>query len=210
MTNHLTVRQLEPTDAPVLLAFYEQLPGWITHWFEPFPQRDNPQMLHHLAEAAAHRAISMGLVTDEGAVVGHGFVLGLDTQTPTFGIGLDEQWIGGGWGWRLMKAVLAYEWAGLQNLVMLMMDCPDKIARALILMEAQEEPILDAVCALAPPLIHFPDNLSSDNLTGYYDAHMRDRHRQRFVLGVADQVPPDGNIDMVRRIATMVRQPGGN
>ena len=29
-------------------------------------------------------------------------------------------------------------------------------------MEDQEGPILDAVCELAPPLVHFPDNLSSD------------------------------------------------
>lgn len=207
-------------------------------------------------------------------------------------------------------SALAYEWAGLQSMVMLMFDCEDKVMQALALLEAQEEPILQAVRELAapqaaqtggqaPPLVHFPDNLSSDNLTGYYDVHMRDRHRGRierlhaagikcavhldgavrgllpelaasgfdaiealtpkpagdlfvdemrdvaakdgvvlwggvpgvmfappytwsemekhiehvlecwkdqpFVLGVADQVPPDGDIEMVRKISGMIR-----
>ena len=74
---------------------------------------------------------------------------------------------------------LAYEWAGLQNMVMLLLDHPNKVARALDLMEQQERPILEAVCELAPPLVHFPDNLSSENLTGYYDDHMRARHQHR-------------------------------
>ena len=76
-------------------------------------------------------------------------------------------------------SALAYEWAGIQSLAMLMCDCPEKVEQALALMEAQEQPILDALCELAPPIVHFPDNLSSDNLTSYYDAHMRDRHRRR-------------------------------
>ncbi len=74
---------------------------------------------------------------------------------------------------------LCYEWAGLQNMVYLMLDCEDKVLTALDIMAAEQQVILDAVCELAPPLVHFPDNLSSDNLTSYYDAHMRDGHRRR-------------------------------
>jgi len=74
---------------------------------------------------------------------------------------------------------LCYEWAGVQDMVYLMLDCEDKILTALDMIEAEQQVILDAVCELAPPLVHFPDNLSSDNLTSYYDDHMRDRHRRR-------------------------------
>lgn len=74
---------------------------------------------------------------------------------------------------------LCYEWAGLQDLVYLMLDCEDKILTALDMIEAEQQVVIDAVCELAPPLVHFPDNLSSDNLTSYYDEHMRDRHRRR-------------------------------
>lgn len=93
---------------------------------------------------------------------------------------------------------LAYEWAGLQNTVLLMQDCGDKVREALARMEAQEGPVLEAVCELAPPLVHFPDNLSSDNLTGYYDAHMRARHEARLrklhAAGVRAAVHLDGTV----------------
>jgi len=48
------------------------------------------------------------------------------------------------------------------------------------------------------PLVHFPDNLSSDNLTGYYDAHMRERHQHRLqrlhAAGVKAAVHLDGSV----------------
>lgn len=195
---------------------------------------------------------------------------------------------------------LAYEWAGVINLTYLMADCPDRVARALELMEVQERPVIEAVCELAPAVLHFPDNLSSANLTGWFDQWMAGPYRRRleplheagvkaavhldgevrgllprlaavgfdaveaitpapvgdvavgemrelagreslvlwggvpgamfappftwadmeahvagvlehwgrgpFVLGVADQVPPDGDIDFCRRIGEMVRE----
>jgi hypothetical protein len=91
-----------------------------------------------------------------------------------------------------------YEWAGLENTVLLMMDYPDKVGRALELMEQQEEPVLDAVCRASPPLVHFPDNLSSENFAGYYDGHMRDRHVRRLerlhAAGVRAAVHLDGTV----------------
>jgi hypothetical protein len=93
---------------------------------------------------------------------------------------------------------LTYEWAGLSNMVMLMLDCEDKVRQALELMEQQEAAILEAVCALAPPLVHFADNLSSDNLTSYYDEHMRGRHRTRLqelrAVGTKAAVHLDGTV----------------
>lgn len=195
-------------------------------------------------------------------------------------------------------ASLAYEWAGIQQTAFLLADCRPKVEALFRLMEAQEEPVLSAVCAAAPPIVHFADNLSSDNLAGLYDRYMGPGHRrrierlhaanvrcavhldgrvkgllprlaavefdavealtprpagdldvdqmrglagsdrlilwggvpgvmfappftwedmaahirhvlmcwrgQRFILGVADQVPPDGDIDFCRRIADML------
>ena len=72
------------------------------------------------------------------------------------------------------------------------------MAAALRLMAEQEEPILAAVCALGPPLVHFPDNLSSDNLTGYYDTHMAGVHRHRLsrlhAAGIKAAVHLDGTV----------------
>jgi|GEM_PF-140241 len=195
-------------------------------------------------------------------------------------------------------AAFCCEWAGVEELAYLLMDCKEKITGLFQLMAEQEALILDAICEVAPPLVHFPDNLSSANLAGLYDEYMADGHRRRierlhkagircavhldgtvrgllpklvnvgfdaiealttkpagdldagemndlaggdrvilwggvpgvmfappytwkdmethvkgviecwkdrpFVLGVADQVPPDGNIDFCRRIADML------
>ncbi len=93
---------------------------------------------------------------------------------------------------------LAYEWAGLQSMVMLMVDCEEKVCQALAMMEEQEAPILEAVCELAPPLVHFCDNLSSDNLTSLYEPHMRRRHEHRLerlhAAGVKVAVHLDGAV----------------
>lgn len=93
---------------------------------------------------------------------------------------------------------LCYEWTGVQNLVFLMMDHEDKVRNILGIMEAHQESIVDAVCELAPPLVHFPDNLSSDNLTGYYDEYMDMPYRRRLEklhnAGVKSAVHLDGAV----------------
>ena len=72
-----------------------------------------------------------------------------------------------------------YEWAGLQNAVYLMSDFPEMVGQILHLMEEQELKIIDAVCRLAPPLVHFADNLSSENLSGFFDTYMAEQYRRR-------------------------------
>ena len=107
MSSRFTTRPLRPDDVDALLAFYRQLPAWIVHWYDPFPDPDLGKIGGHLAQASAGAAISLGLVAPDGAIAGHGFIQGLDTPAPTFGIGLTESLVGMGWGWRLMTAVLA-------------------------------------------------------------------------------------------------------
>ncbi|HDY86720.1 MAG TPA: hypothetical protein ENH82_01230, partial [bacterium] len=72
-----------------------------------------------------------------------------------------------------------YEWAGVQNAVFLITDFPEEVQEIFSIMKEQEEPVLDAVCELAPPIIHFADNLSSDNFTGFYDDYMAEGHKKR-------------------------------
>lgn len=84
-------------------------------------------------------------------------------------------------------SALFCEWAGVMNTVFLLSDVPDKMEEVFTRMEAQEEPILDALCRAAPPLVHFPDNLTSDSFTSLYDRHVAGRHRRRLeALHAAD------------------------
>lgn len=95
-------------------------------------------------------------------------------------------------------AALLVEWAGVQNASYLFLDYPDKVAEALRMMEDQESPILDALCELAPPLVHFPDNLCSECSTRLYDEHMAVTHQRRIerchAAGVKCAVHLDGAV----------------
>jgi hypothetical protein len=93
---------------------------------------------------------------------------------------------------------LAYEWAGIEALTFLLLDEPERVGRLLALLEAQEACVVDAVCEAAPPLVHFPDNLSSDNLTSLYDDYLAPTHRRRLAklhaAGVKAAVHLDGTV----------------
>ena len=95
-------------------------------------------------------------------------------------------------------AAFFYEWAGVEQGTYLLMDYPKELGEILALLEEQEAPVLDAVCALAPPLVHFADNLSSDNLGGFYQAYMAGPHRRRLerlhAAGVRCAVHLDGTV----------------
>ena len=91
-----------------------------------------------------------------------------------------------------------YEWAGIETATYLLIDCEQKVTEVLRLMAEQEEPIIEAVCELKPPLVHFADNLSSNNLTSYYDCYMRAAHAERLerlhAAGVKAAVHLDGTV----------------
>jgi len=90
------------------------------------------------------------------------------------------------------------EWAGIEHGALLLMDYPDKVEQVLSLMEAQEQSVLDAVCERMPPVVHFPDNLASDNLTSFFARHIAARYRRRLerlhAAGVRCAVHLDGTI----------------
>ena len=88
------------------------------------------------------------------------------------------------------------EWAGVQHGVYLMMDYPDLVGRVLELLEEQELPIVEAICETKPPVLHFPDNLTSETFTSFFDQYMADAYRRRFEAfhdaGIACAVHLDG------------------
>lgn len=90
------------------------------------------------------------------------------------------------------------EWAGVVHGALLLMDYPDKVAEVLRLMAEQEQPILHAVAQLRPPLVHFPDNLSSENLATFFDAYMAGHYRERLETlhraGIRCAVHLDGTV----------------
>jgi hypothetical protein len=91
-----------------------------------------------------------------------------------------------------------YEWAGLENGIYLLADYEDEIREIFTMMEEQEKPVIDAICNLSPPLVHFPDNLSSENIAGLYDEWMLPTHKRRLErlhnAGIAAAVHLDGTI----------------
>ena len=93
---------------------------------------------------------------------------------------------------------LFVEWAGAQNGVYLMLDYPELVARVLELFEVEQEPIVDALCDLAPPVVHIADNLTSEVYTGYFDGTMAGLYRRRVgklhAAGVACAVHLDGTV----------------
>lgn len=76
-------------------------------------------------------------------------------------------------------AAFFYEWAGVVNGVYLLMDYPETVQKLFALMTRQEDVLLDAICAARPPLVHFADNVSADNMAGYFDTYMREVYEHR-------------------------------
>ena len=102
----LLIRDLAPSDGGRLLAFYQSLSESVTRLFRPFDPVNEEVIWGHLAETEAGKHISIGLLTKDGTVKGHGFVLFLDKDKPVFGVGLHESAHGLGWGRILAQAVL--------------------------------------------------------------------------------------------------------
>jgi len=77
---------------------------------------------------------------------------------------------------------LLAEWTGLMNLAYLIADAPDEMAHTLEVIAQASDPAF-RICAQARfPLVHFIDNLSSENVTGYFDCYMR-RYFERWLEG---------------------------
>lgn len=71
------------------------------------------------------------------------------------------------------------EWAGVEHGTYLLLDEPELTLAILDQLERLEAPILEAVCQLAPPLVHFADNLTSEVYTPFFSRHMAERYARR-------------------------------
>jgi len=96
-----------------------------------------------------------------------------------------------------LPAILV-EWTGLENGVYLLTDYPDLMGQVIEYMAEQEQVVLNAVCQLAPPLVHFPDNLTSETFTGLFDEYLAGQYRRRLEVlhaaGVRAAVHLDGTV----------------
>jgi len=90
------------------------------------------------------------------------------------------------------------EWTGVQTGVYLLMDRADLVHEVLQLLQVQEQPIVDALCRLQPPLVHFPDNLTGETFTGFFDEYMLPCYEQRLAklhpAGIKTAVHLDGTV----------------
>lgn len=104
----MTIHPLTSSDIAALVEFYESLTETVTRFFLPFGAAVALETLRsHLDGAEMGRNFSLGLFGEDRTMQGHAFLLGMDTESPVFGIGLRESIIGNGWGRRMMERTLA-------------------------------------------------------------------------------------------------------
>lgn len=93
---------------------------------------------------------------------------------------------------------LITEWCGAVNACTLLLEHGDLVREVLACLEAQEQPVIEAVCGLAPPVVHFPDNQTSDIYTPFFEDFMRSCYRKRLQMlhaaGVRCAVHLDGTM----------------
>ena len=127
----MRIRKLGGTDAESLVAFYTSLSQAVTFMFQPFAEVNEAVMSDHLAKADTGKHLSFGIVADDGTIMGHGFILHIDSDKPVLGIGLHQSIHGRGWGHKLMGGVLREADDGKRPLVTLTVLKVNRRARAL-------------------------------------------------------------------------------
>ena len=73
------------------------------------------------------------------------------------------------------------EWAGVENGILLLVEEPDLCVVLFDLLSEQEMPILEAL-ATSVPLVHFPDNITSEVYTSLFDSYMREHYVRRLEI----------------------------
>lgn len=104
-------------------------------------------------------------------------------------------------------SALINEWAGVEHGLMLLFDAPKLCVRLFSLLERQEAPILEACIEQRVPLVHFPDNLTSEVYTSVFEEAMRETYEHRLSMlhsgGVKAAVHLDGTVaGLLPRLAT--------
>ena len=120
-----------------------------------------------------------------------------------------------GWGERGLLCVgaprtpipeIISEWCGLTATAMLSFDVPDLFEEVLAEMDQMADPIFEAIAEFQPAVVHFPDNISSENVGSFWDKYMlpiyHKRLKQMHDAGIVCVIHNDGTMGTVlRRIA---------
>jgi len=90
------------------------------------------------------------------------------------------------------------EWCGLTATAMLSFDVPDLFEEVLVEMDHVADPIFDAIADFRPVAVHFPDNISSENIGSFWDRYMlpvyRRRLKQMHDAGIVCAIHNDGTM----------------
>jgi uroporphyrinogen-III decarboxylase len=73
---------------------------------------------------------------------------------------------------------LMVEWAGVVNTAYLLADAPREVQRVLDLLERTCARVAGVLAEAFVPVVHFPDNLTSETYAGLYDRWMAPAHRR--------------------------------
>lgn len=119
------------------------------------------------------------------------------------------------WGERGLLAIgvprtpvpaLITEWCGMVATTYLMVDRPTLFAETLEVLEHLADPIYDALAEYAPVVVHFPDNISGENVASFWDEYMAPIYRRRLAqlqaAGIVCAIHNDGTVaNILDRIA---------
>jgi len=112
-----------------------------------------------------------------------------------------------GWGQRGLVSIgvprtplpaLIVEWCGVTATTFLSVDAPDLFADVLRELDRLHDPAYEALAEYAPPVVHFADNISGDNVGSFWDAHMAPVYRRRIeqlhAAGIVCVIHNDGAV----------------
>jgi len=102
----LNIRQLTAADTPQVVSFYALLPESVTSLYLPFSDPNEAVIHQHLEQSDAGKHISLGIIDENGIVLGHCFILLIKEDKPIFGIGLSPDIHGKGWGRKIAQYIL--------------------------------------------------------------------------------------------------------
>lgn len=108
-TTTIHLRQLQASDAPALLAFYNGLSAATIHTFRPLRAKTTLAVCQEIVQVNnAKPAVRFDLAAWQGAqMVGWAFLEQLTTAEPQLGIGVADAWQGQGIGRALIDGLLA-------------------------------------------------------------------------------------------------------
>ena len=119
------------------------------------------------------------------------------------------------WGERGLLAIgvprtpvpaLLTEWCGITAATFLCVDEPELFKEVLRVIDGLHDAAYEALAEYAPVVVHFPDNLSGENVAYFWDAHMAPVYRRRIgqlhSAGTVCVIHNDGAVrPVLRRIA---------